>query len=86
MKLIEMKNKLEQMLMEQPTLADMPCFILLGRDPNAPCLIRLWASLTSTLYRTIPAFLGRYDKCLKAYSLSREMEVWQQEHGTKIPD
>lgn len=85
MTLCELKDKIDT-LISQGADPNMPCFLLLGRDPSAPTIVQIWVTLTSVLYRTTPDFLGRHEKCYKAYALSREMEVWQIEHGTKVPD
>jgi hypothetical protein len=81
-----MIEKLNKMVTDNPALAEMPCFILLGRDPSAPFVVRVWASITSTLYRKMASPLTNHDKCKTAYQLSRDMELWQSENGTKVPD
>ena len=85
MNLVDTKEKITELL-ENGADPEMPCFLLLGRDPSAPSVVRIWATLTSAVYRAAPVSLRRHDKCNKAYAISRDMEAWQIEHGTKVPD
>lgn len=64
----------------------MPVFLLKGTDPNAPTVIRIWASLTSALYRNTPSFMMEHIKPGEAYFGSREMDEWQKSNKTKLPD
>lgn len=54
---------------------DEPMFVLLGRDPLAPSLVRMWADLRE-LTR------GPSEKVDEARSLAEWMEDWQRAQGT----
>jgi hypothetical protein len=50
---------------------DEPMFVLLGRDPFAPLLVRLWGLLRL-------AFRGRSSKVSEAFRCARSMRFWRQ--------
>ena len=85
MNLVDTKEKITELL-ESGADPEMPCFLLMGRDPSAPSVVRIWVTLTGATYRTSPTLSGMYSKCYQAYAISCEMETWQIEHGIKIPD
>ncbi len=58
---------------------DEPMFVLLGRDPAAAAIVRLWTSLRERLGEKDQAMLTEATSCANA------MEVWAREHG-KDPD
>jgi hypothetical protein len=49
---------------------DEPMFVLLGRDPHAPLLVRMWAEL-----RKLHA--GNPSKVAEALECADQMEVWR---------
>lgn len=58
---------------------DEPMFVLLGRDPAAAAIVRLWTSLRERLGEKDIGMLAEASACANA------MEAWAREHG-KDPD
>lgn len=58
---------------------DEPMFVLLGRDPAAAAIVRLWTSLRDRLGEKDRGMLTEATACADA------MEAWAREHG-KDPD
>ncbi len=59
--------------------ADEPVFVLRAKDVFAPAMIRLWA--TAARAAGTPA-----DKTNAALNTADQMEAWQKQHGSKVPD
>lgn len=55
---------------------DEPMFVLLGRDPSAPDLVRLWAAQRATR-KGADQTVKRAAKIDEAFFCAREMEMWQ---------
>jgi hypothetical protein len=58
---------------------DEPVFVLRANDKLAPVVVRAWAAFAKV------AGVGA-DKRLEAETLAMEMEVWQAQNGSKVPD
>lgn len=56
---------------------DEPMFVLLGRDPIAPLLVRIWAQLRAKT-RGVDA------KVVEAHSCAKQMDVWQLDEAKKL--
>lgn len=59
--------------------SDEPIFVLRAQDELAPDIVRMWAQ-EAAREGTSEA------KCREALELADRMEVWQGEHGSKVPD
>ena len=56
-----------------------PIFVLVARDRTAPAAVRRWAKEARKL--------GVPDgKCNEALGCAIAMELWQEDHGSKVPD
>ncbi len=55
---------------------DEPMFILLGRDPVAPLLVRLWAELRGEMTKGLPT--AQRDEAVRC---SDVMHEWARDHG-----
>lgn len=53
---------------------DEPMFVLLARDPMAPILVELWASLRAQA-------AGNPSKVAEARQCAENMRKWKHEHG-----
>lgn len=58
---------------------DEPVFFLRGQDIAAPDTVRHWA-------REANALGARSDIVSAAYEQANEMERWQHDYGSKVPD
>lgn len=58
---------------------DEPIFVLRSKDKLAPNVIRLWALLAE--FMGVPP-----GKVSEARECALHMELWQREHGSKVPD
>lgn len=56
-----------------------PFFVLRAQDKIAVTVVRVWAALASL-------FGSPKEWVAEAYAAAEEMEVWGEEHGTKVPD
>lgn len=59
---------------------DEPIFVLRAQDRLAPATVRLWADLVDLFAG------GPTEKTTEARKWAAEMEFWQRQHGTKVPD
>lgn len=57
-----------------------PVFVLLGRDPNAPSVIRKWARDRAELVAVGQSTPDNARQILAAYELASIMEKWRAEH------
>lgn len=55
---------------------DEPYFVLRAKDPHAPVLVELWASLRE-------AEFGNFDKLEEARKCAGDMRKWFDDHGGK---
>lgn len=56
---------------------DEPMFVLLGRDPQAPALVRLWVEKRRAEGESL-------EKLAEAEKVATEMEAWQQKRKTTL--
>ncbi len=56
-----------------------PVFILVARDKLAPQLVEDWAK------RGVAIGVNN-EKVMEAFRLADEMRIWQEKHGSKVPD
>jgi hypothetical protein len=70
--------------------ADEPVFVLRAKDAYAPSTVGSWAAMclgqNSVDKNGEPEHPRTLDKGRRAMTLANDMYLWQQEHGSKVPD
>lgn len=64
-------------------LPDEPMFVLLGRDPDAPRLIREWVEERRNMISAKQRPIADLNMCAEASQLADDMEKWRRENDGK---